>query len=332
MKKVILILLSLLLLSSCNKNTSKEEINVLNWSSYIPNEIIENFQKETGIKVNYNTYSSNEELLAKLSSSKEGTYDLVFPSDYMVEIMIRKNMLEKIDKTKLINYSNINNLFLNQPYDKNNDYSIPFLAATTVIAYNTSNIKEDINSYNDLQNKKYKNDMVLIDDQRIIIGTANLATNSDFNEIDSKKLKQSKKWLLNLKNNIKAYDSDSPKTFLITDEVNIGLLWNAEAVLASQINPNIKIVYPIEGHAISVDNYVIIKNSKHIENTYKFIDYLLSKDINKLITDAYPYINTTYSGMNLEDKELYNIITTGNYVKNIDDKITLYDKMWAEIK
>ena len=157
----------------------------------------------------------------------------------MVELMSSRGILEELDKTKINNYNNINKIFLNQNYDKNNNYSLTFLVATVVIAVNTENIKENITSYNDLLNSKYKNNIVLLDDQRIIIGMALHALGYDMNEKDKNKLKQAKDWLLSLKDNVKAFDSDSPKTFLITNEVDIGVMWNAEATLAKEYNINI---------------------------------------------------------------------------------------------
>ena len=332
MKKIILIIISILMLCGCESNNSKNEVNVLNWSSYIPYEVISDFTKETGIKVNYGTYSSNEELLAKLSSSKEGTYDLVFPSDYMVELMISKGMLEKFDKTKLENFDNINSLFLDQKFDPSNNYSVPFLAATSVIAVNRNNIKDDIHTYNDLLNPKYKNNIVLIDDQRIIIGMSLQALGYDMNEINEDRINEGKNWLLKLNPNVKAFDSDSPKTFLITGEVDIGVIWNAEAEIAKEINDNIEIIYPKDGFAISLDNYVIVKGAKNQDNAYKFIDYILRSDVSKKITEEYPYINTTVDNMNLPYEELKTILNNGSYVKNIGSTISLYDKVWAQIK
>ena len=233
MKKILISLFLTMLLTGCTNTTYENgEVNVLNWSSYIPNDIISDFEKEYNIKVNYATYSSNEELLAKITSSKKGTYDLIFPSDYMVELMKNKNIIQKIDKTKINNYNKINKIFLNQSYDLNNDYSLPFLAATVVIAVNRENIKDNINSYNDLLNENYKNNIVLLDDQRIMIGISLLASGYNMNEIEENKLKIAKNWLLDLKDNVKAFDSDSPKTFLITNEVDIGIMWNAEATIA----------------------------------------------------------------------------------------------------
>jgi len=339
MKKIALLIV-LMLCIGCSKEDERV-INVLNWSSYIPNSVIVEFEREYGINVNYSTYSSNEELLAKLTSAKEGTYDLIFPSDYMVEIMKTRNIIEKIDLNKLNNLSNINENYLGLEYDINNEYSLPFIAATTVIAVNREKIKDNINSYNDLLLNKYKNEIVLIDDQRIIIGMALLANNYSMNSTNEKELEIAKEWLLRLKQNVKAFDSDSPKNFLITNEASIAVLWNAEAALAKNQNPNIEIIFPKEGIALSIDNFVIPKGSKNIEDTYLFIDYILRPDVMKKIIESYPYKNINKeTDKLLSDKYLLNEaanvsddnIKNGYFVKNIGKKIKLYDKTWVYIK
>jgi len=339
MKKIALLIV-LMLCIGCSKEDERV-INVLNWSSYIPNSVIVEFEREYGINVKYSTYSSNEELLAKLTSAKEGTYDLIFPSDYMVEIMKTRNIIEKIDLNKLNNLSNINENYLGLEYDINNEYSLPFIAATTVIAVNREKIKDNINSYNDLLLNKYKNEIVLIDDQRIIIGMALLANNYSMNSTNEKELEIAKEWLLRLKQNVKAFDSDSPKNFLITNEASIAVLWNAEAALAKNQNPNIEIIFPKEGIALSIDNFVIPKGSKNIEDTYLFIDYILRPDVMKKIIESYPYKNINKeTDKLLSDKYLLNEaanvsddnIKNGYFVKNIGKKIKLYDKTWVYIK
>lgn len=331
MKKIWIILL-VLILTGCSSNSKRNgELNVLNWSSYIPDSVIHKFEEEYDIKVNYGTYSSNEELLAKISSSKVGTYDVIFPSDYMVSLMRDKGLIQKLDKNKLYNLNNFNTIFLNQEYDKNNEYSLPFLTTIVVITVNRDKIKDNITSYNDLLNNKYDNNVVLLDDQRIIIGMGLLANNNDMNAIDDKDLSKAKEWLLDLKKNVKAYDSDSPKTFLITNEVDIGVMWNAEAEIAKEENPNIEIIYPSEGHAISTDNYCIVKGAKNIDNAYLFIDYLMRNYVAKEIVSEYPYI----SPLNIEQQSKVlteDIFNNGYYVKNIDKNIQKYDKIWADIK
>lgn len=329
--KLLIILVCVLLLTGCTSNKNKQVVNVLNWSSYIPDEVIKDFEKETGIKVNYGTYSSNEELLAKLSSSKDGTYDVVFPSDYMVELMINKNMLQKLDINRLSNYKNIDKVFLKQSYDKTNSYSLPFLLATSVIAYNGENVN-DIYDYKDLARDDYKNDIVLLDDERITIGAFLQALGYDINDYNDEHLEEAYEFYSSLKDNIKAFDSDSPKSFLMTNETNIGVLWNAEAILAKDHNPNIVIVYPTSGYALSMDNYVITKGSTNVDNAYKFIDYLLRDEVCQKIIDDYPYISTNKNTSNYSDDELKEILNNGSYIKNVGENIKRFDRLWAKMK
>lgn len=332
LKKTLLVIGIVFLLTGCSTRKYDGVVNVLNWSSYIPDSVIEDFEKEYNIKVHYGTYSSNEELLAKISSSKEGTYDLIFPSDYMIELMKKRELLESIDKTSLKNLKNINPQFLYQEYDRYNQYSLPFLLATTTIAVNRDKVKGSITNYQDLLDEKYKNEIVLIDDQRIIIGAALQALGYDLNDTSKEHLEEAYNYLMNLKKNVKAFDSDSPKTFLITKEVSIGLIWNAESILAKEENPNIDIIYPTDGFVLSMDNYAIVKGAKNKKNAYLFIDYLLRDEVCKKIIEEYPYISTNRHVGNLSDEELMKILKNGSYIKNVGDKIKDYDKLWARIK
>jgi len=310
---------------------SENTLNVLNWTSYIPLEVIKDFERETGIKVNYGTYSSNEELLAKLTSSKPGTYDVVFPSDYMVDLLISKDLLAPLDHSKLPNEANLNPLFLNQPYDTANKYSLPFLLATTVFLYDSTKL-DRLTSYKDLQGPSLVNNLVLLDDQRIIIGAMLQATGHDMNDAHADHLQDSLDFFNQIKPNIKAFDSDSPKTFFITKEVDAGLVWNAEATLAVEENPDLKISYPAEGFALSQDNYVILKSSKHQADAHAFINYLLRDDVSQIIVDEYPYISPNRSVASLPDSELETIFKNGSFVKNVGADIKAFDKLWAKYK
>ena len=339
--KFVLVLFILILCTGCINNNSVRKVNILNWSSYIPDEVILDFEKEYGIEVNYSTYSSNEELLAKVSSAKSGTYDLIFPSDYMIEIMKNRDMLEMLDKSKLSNYDNLNENYLSLEYDVGNIYSLPFIAASTVISVNRDEIKDEINSYNDLLNSNYKNQIVLIDDQRIIIGMALLANGYNMNSTNEEELEIALEWLKKLKDNIKAYDSDSPKNFLISREANIAVLWNAEGALASIENKSIENIYPIEGVALSVDNFAILKNAKNQEEAYEFIDYILEPDVMKKIIESYPYKNVNKETDKLLSDNYKNniasnipdyVMNDGYFVKNIGTSIKYYDKIWINIK
>lgn len=330
-KKILLLFFTTIILNGCTSNKYNGVVNVLNWSSYIPDSVISDFEREYNIKVNYGTYSSNEELLAKITSSKRGTYDVIFPSDYMIDLMIQRNILEPLDKNRLENYKNINTLFLRQNYDYDNTYSLPFLLATSVIAYNSENVS-GITKYSDLKRPEYKNDIVLLDDERIIIGAMMQSLGYDLNDYDEVNLEGAYKEFEEIKPNIKAFDSDSPKTFLITGEANIGLIWNAEALLAKEENPNIEIIYPSDGYALSMDNYAIVKDAPNIDNAYLFISYLLRDDVCKKIVEEYPYISTNRNVVTLTNNEIKNILSNGEYVSNIGENIKNIDKMWARFK
>lgn len=341
MKKIWLLVICFFVLTGCSKQKYETSINVLNWSSYIPNEVIREFEERYHIKVNYSTYSSNEELLAKVSSVKKGTYDLVFPSDYMIEIMKDKNLIQKIDKTKVKNYGKIDTQFLNLDYDLNNEYSIPFLAASVVLVVNRDLVSDEIISYQDLLKEEYRDNIVLIDDTRIVIGSALMALGYDMNSTSDKELAEAQEWLIEMKPNVKAFDSDSPKSFLISKEASIGLMWSAEAILAKQYNSNVDIIIPKEGYSISVDNFAIMAGSEKEKEVYLFIDYILSSDVMERIVADYPYSSVNvetnqrvslYEDIGDEYFRIQTLISEGKRVKNIGQSISKYDKIWAAIK
>lgn len=319
----------------------KGELNIFNWTEYIPDSVVQEFEDEYGIKVNYSTYSSNEECLAKVQSSAEGTYDLVVPSDYMVTIMKEKGLLEELDKDKITNLGNIYDSYLNQSYDPGNKYSIPFDTGSVVIAVNKDTVKDSITSYKDLIKPEYKNSIVALDDQRVMIGIALKALGYSLNEVDDSKLAQAKDFLTKLTPNIKSFDSDTPKTALITGEASVGVIWNAEAALANQEKSNIDVVYPKEGMYKFIDNFAIPKGAKNKENAELFINFILRPEINKEIVESYPYTSVNKAAKDMlpdtyTNSKASNIPTDemdkGEFVKDLGDATAKYDKIWSEIK
>jgi spermidine/putrescine transport system permease protein len=328
-------------LTGCGKGANNGTLNLFIWTEYIPDSVIKGFEKETGIKVQMQTYSNNEEMLAKVQGSNSGAYDIVVPSDYMVENMITQNMLMKLDKSKLSNYGNIDPAYLNPSYDPNSDYSIPYLGGAGVIVYNKNMVPTgaDFTNYDELFKPDYKNSIVVLDDFRAIIGVTSLSMGYDFNETDETKLKEVKDKLLTLKANIKSFDSDSPKTLMITEETAVGLMWSGEAALAMEENKNLDVAFPEKGMYLFLDNLCVTKDAKNAENAYKFIDYVLKAEVNKEISTAFPYLNPNKAGValmddNYKNNKAINIpaeeISKGNYVKNIGKTVDLYSEIWAE--
>ena len=325
--------------SSAGKNG---ELNIFIWTEYVPDSVIEKFEEETGIKVNVSTYSSNEDMLAKVKSESEGTYDIVQPSDYMVEQMASQGMLEELKTDELKNLSNIGESYLNPSYDPGNKYSVPYQGGVAGIAVNTSKVKKNITSYDDLFDSSLKNSIVALDDYRAVIGMTARSMCYSMNETDPAVLSKIQDKLLTLKNNVKLYDSDSPKSALISGDCTVGYVWSAEIALAMEENPDIKVVYPTEGAYLFMDNWAIPKGAKNYDNAMKFIDFMLDAENAQMVLEEFPYLSPNTKaveamGEDYSKNEAKNppaeVIKKGEYVKNLDaDTLKIYDEMWTKLK
>lgn len=333
------------MLAGCGSKSSEGkngELNIFIWTEYVPDSVIEKFEKETGIKVNVSTYSSNEDMLAKVKSESEGTYDIVQPSDYMVEQMASQGMLEELKTNELKNLSNIGESYLNPSYDPGNKYSVPYQGGVAGIAVNTSKVKKDIASYDDLFDSSLKNSIVALDDYRAVIGMTARSMGYSMNETDPAVLSKIQDKLLTLKNNVKLYDSDSPKSALISGDCTVGYVWSAEIALAMEENPDIKVVYPTEGAYLFMDNWTIPKGAKNYDNAMKFIDFMLDAENAQMVLEEFPYLSPNTKaveamGEDYSKNEAKNppaeVIKKGEYVKNLDaDTLKIYDEMWTKLK
>ena len=351
MKKTLIISLVTLILAGlftgCGSKTDSEAggdktLNIFVWTEYVPDSVIQKFEDETGIQVNVSTYSSNEDMLAKVKSETEGAYDIVQPSDYMVQQMIAQGMCEELDKTKLTNITNMNEAYLNLSYDPGNVYSIPYLGGAGAIAVNTDVIKDDITSYADLFNPKYADSLVVLDDFRAVIGMAAKSLGYSMNETDPTKLAEIKDRTLELKNNIKLYDSDSPKSALISGDCTLAYCWSAEIALAMEENPAIKIVYPSEGAYLFLDNWVVPKGAKNYDAAMQFINFMMEAETAQMVGEEFPYLNPNAAGVALLGEDFSSniaknppaeVLQKGEFVENIDsDSLAAYDEIWTELK
>ena len=318
------------------------EINIFVWTEYVSDAAIEAFEKDTGIKVNLSTYSSNEDLLAKLKSESEGTYDVILPSDYAVEYLIAQDKLEALDKDKLTNLSNIDDTYLDESYDPGNVYSVPYEGGVACIAVNTAKVDKEITSYGDLFDSSLAGQLVVLDDYRAVIGMTERSMGLSMNETDPDTLATVEEKLLTLKDNVKLYDSDSPKSALISGDCTVGMVWSAEAALAMDENPDIQIVYPSEGAYVFLDNWAIPKGAKNYDGAMEFINYMLSAEAAKMIIEDFPYLCPNKAGLELMGDDYVNneaknvpseVIANGEFVSYLDtDTLAIYDEMWTKLK
>ncbi len=339
--------------------TSKE-LNLFVWTEYIPQDMIDCFQKIYGIKINRDEYSANEEMYAKLSQGG-ANYDLVQPTDYIVSLMIRQGLLEKIDKSKLSIMKNLDATYLKLPFDPNNDYTIPYEAGMDAIVVNTDKVKNAPKAWADLWNKDYAGHLVFLDDSRSVIGLTLLTLGFDVNTKDKAQLDAAKAKLAELVSGIKLFDSDSPKTALIAGDVDLGMTFTGEAFIASEENPAIQFIYPTEGSILWQDNYAIPKGAPHLDAAYAWLNYIYQPDVFWLMLRDFPYINPNSAALNyaktsqiaIKDKDekdstpakLYeayskspitvppaDAIKNGHRIEDVGDATPLYDKIWTEVK
>lgn len=319
----------------------KQVINVFNWSEYLPQSVIDKFEQTYNIKVNYSTFSSNEEMLAKIMAGGE-SYDIAVASDFMVEILEKQNLIKEINKNNLPNLKNIGKQYLDLPFDKGNKYSVPYMWLAGIIAYDSSKIPEGtITSYADLWKPELKNSLTILDDERAIIGITLKKLGYSLNETSPESLKKAKEELIKLQPNVKAYDSDSPKTSLINGEAKAIFAWGAEGSLARRENSNIKYVIPKEGLFLQQDNFVIPKTSKNTEAAELFINFIMEPEISAEISAEFPYGNPNEAAYPFIDKEILEDMAVypaeedvkkGEYLKDIGESITEFDKVWSEVK
>lgn len=323
-------------------DAQKGQVNVFIWTEYVSEAAISDFEKDTGIKVNVSTYSSNEDMLAKLKSESEGTYDVILPSDYAIEYLIAQDKLEALDKDKLSNLSNIDPAYLDESFDPGNVYSVPYEGGVACIAVNTAKVDKEITSYADLFDPSLKNQLVVLDDYRAVIGMTERSMGLSMNETDPDTLAQVEEKLLTLKDNIKLYDSDSPKSALISGDCTVGMVWSAEVALAMDENPDIEIVYPTEGAYVFLDNWAIPKGAKNYDAAMEFINYMLSAEAAKMNIEDFPYLCPNKTALEMLGEDYVNneaknvpaeVIASGEFVSYLDtDTLAIYDEMWTKLK
>lgn len=333
------------LLAGCGsgkKAAENGEVNIFVWTEYVSDASIESFEDEYGIKVNMSTYSSNEDLLAKLKSESEGTYDVILPSDYTVEYLIAQNKLEELDKGALTNLENIDSAYLDEAYDPGNVYSVPYEGGVACIAVNTTKVEKTITSYADLFDPSLEGQLVVLDDYRAVIGITERFMGLSMNETDPATLAKVEEKLLSLKKNVKLYDSDSPKSALISGDCTAGMIWSAEAALAMDENPDIQVVYPTEGCYVFLDNWCIPKGAKNYDNAMKFINHMLSAEAAKANIEDFPYLCPNTKALEMMGDEYVlneaknvptDVIAKGEFLTYLDtDTLAVYDEMWTKLK
>lgn len=316
-----------------------KELNLFAWSEYVPQTVIDGFQKETGIKVNYETYASNEEMLAKLVSGAT-RYDLIQPSEYTIEALVNEKQLHEIDWSKVPNAKNIAPEYRGMPHDPQNKYTVPWMAGTVGIVVNTEKIPAGtIKGYSDVFQDKYKGRIVVLDDPREIVTWAMATKGIPANDVTPENLEKVKPILEKWLPLVKVYDSDSPKTALLNGDVDLGIVWSGEAALLFNEDKKFAYVLPAEGAHQFIDSLAIPANAPSPEAAMLFMNYILRPEVSKLISADFPYTNPNLAARKeLTPEELANPASypPGNpkleTFRDIGDRAVPIDKMVTDLK
>lgn len=275
----------------------KSVLNLFCWSEYVPQTVIDSFTKETGIKVNVENYASNEEMLSKLLAG--GKYDLIQPSEYTIEALIKADKLEALNLDGIPNLKNLDPKYTKLPHDPDGKYTVPWMAGTVGIVVNTAKVKEPVEGYKDVFSGKYKRRIVVLNDPREIVSWALNSLGLPINEITPEALEKVKPVLTEWLPQVKVYDSDSPKTALLNGDVDLGIVWSGEAAILWKRNKKFQYVLPKEGAHLFIDSLAIPKGAPNKENAEKFMNHILKPEVSVLISDDFPYTNPNAEAVKL---------------------------------
>ncbi len=336
----ILVMTILITFTFIGCGNKKLTLNVYNWGDYIDEDIIEGFEKEYDIKVNYETYATNEDMYVKLKNG--GTqYDIIFPSEYMIEKMVKDNILESIDKAKLKNYSNIGSDYLGGAYDTQNEYSIPYFWGTVGILYNKKLVSDPVDSWNILWNEKYKGQILMLDSQRDSLMVALKKLGYSMNSRDPKELEDAKQALLQQKPLVMAYVVDNGKDIMVSGEAAFMVTWSGDAVALMKENKDLEYAIPKEGSNLWFDAMAIPKGTKYPNEAHLFIDYMLRAEVAKANAEYVGYSTPNKAAFELLDAETKNSEVAYPNINELGKMevfqdpgsfIEDYNRVWTEIK
>ena len=313
----------------------EKELHLYNWSDYIAEDTVPNFEKEFGVQVTYDTYESNEEMVAKLQAGASG-YDIVVPSGYIIPLLVATDTIMPINGKYITNAANVSPIFRKLPSDPADKYTVPWQWGTTGVAYRTDKIKIPIDSWDVFHDPKYARKLTMMDDGREVIGAELRHRGHSLNSTDKEELAQAKADCIDAKKNLKAYISAPVKAQLISGDVWISQLWNGDTTQAKAEQPNLAYVIPKEGCTIWGDSMCIPKSAPNKRAAHEWINYVLRPEVGAALSDATGYGTPNAASAKLmKDPVPY---PTEDELKRLEYQVDLgkdtetWDRIWTEIK
>ena len=335
------------LLSGCGSANKypNGKVYVYNWGEYIDPETLDMFEKETGIQVIYDEFDTNETMYPKIEAGASN-YDVVCPSDYMIQKMIDNDLLQELNWDNIPNAkANIGAQYYEQSeaFDPGNRYAVPYCWGTVGILYNKTMVDEPVTSWSILWDEKYADSILMQDSVRDLFMVGLKSLGYSMNSTDEKELNEAKDLLIQQKPLVQAYVIDQVRDKMIGNEAALGVIYSGEAIFTQRENPDLEYVIPKEGTNVWIDGWVIPKNAENVENAEKFIDFMCRGDVALLNFDYITYStpNTAAQAL-IEDDDIrnskiafpdlsqYDGLETFSYLG--DDADALYNDLWKEIK
>ncbi len=335
------------LLSGCGSANKypNGKVYVYNWGEYIDPETLDMFEKETGIQVIYDEFDTNETMYPKVEAGASN-YDVVCPSDYMIQKMIDNDLLQELNWDNIPNAkANIGAQYYEQSeaFDPGNRYAVPYCWGTVGILYNKTMVDEPVTSWSILWDEKYADSILMQDSVRDLFMVGLKSLGYSMNSTDEKELNEAKDLLIQQKPLVQAYVIDQVRDKMIGNEAALGVIYSGEAIFTQRENPDLEYVIPKEGTNVWIDGWVIPKNAENVENAEKFIDFMCRGDIALLNFDYITYSTPNTAAQALikdddirnskiafPDLSQYDGLETFSYLG--DDADALYNDLWKEIK
>lgn len=335
------------LLSACRRGEApppasgtgplERELAIYNWSDYIGETTLADFERETGVRVIYDTYESNEDLIAKLQAGATG-YDLVVPTGYAVKVLRELGLLQPIDRAAIsaAGWANLDPRFLAAPADPENAYTVPWLWGSSGLAVRTDLVRDRPDSWGVLLDPRYRGKMTQLDDMRDVIGAWLRFRGHSLNSIVSAELQQAKVDAIAAKRNLKSYVSAPVKAQLIAGDVWIAHLWNGDTAQAHAVNPAIEYVAPREGSMINLDSLCIPRGARHPRAAHAFMNFVLRPEQAAAISRRSGYGSPNAAALALDPSLLRppsaEEMTRLEFQDDLGGATTEWDRVWTEIK
>lgn len=339
-KSKFLILISvfvMLLFIGCSRSEPNKKLYIYNWSEYMPDEVIAEFEKETGIDVVYDVYSSNEEMYAKIKAGGGG-YDIAFPSADYAKIMINEGMLQKMDRSKLDNLKYLDPEFLAKlTFDPGHDYAVPYAMGAVGIAVNTKYVNDFPRSFDIFKMEKYKNRMTLLDDMREVLSSALLIHGYPQGSTDPVALQKAKEEVLSWKKNILRFDSEGFGKAFASEEYWIvhGYAENINSELTDEQKKHFVYFIPRKGAMMSIDSMVILKDARNVEAAHRFMNYVMRPEVYVKVVEYFNMPSINVEARKLKSMpDLYPVedLKRATMLEDIGDAVQVHNKIWEEIK